>query len=99
MAIQNINELYDQLSSNENFSSFNFGSSDEFKSYLQELPEDKKQKFYNVWLQDQDVSKEQFDSLLKKEPARTGILSSALGSIDLGSPSVSEPQAIVPTRR
>jgi len=97
MAIQNINELYDQLSSNENFSSFNFGSSDEFKSYLQELPEDKKQKFYNVWLQDQDVSKEQFDSLLKKkEPARTGILSSALGSIDLGSPSVSEPQAIVP---
>lgn len=99
MAIQNINELYDQLSSNENFSSFNFGSSDEFKSYLQELPEDKKQKFYNVWLQDQDVTKEQFDSLLKKkEPARTGILSSALGSIDLGSPSVSEtePQTVTP---
>ena len=100
MAIQNINELYDQLSSNENFSSLNFNSSDEFKSYLEELPEDKKQKFYNAWLDDQDISKEQFDTLLKKkESGSTGILSSALGSIDLGSPSVSkttEPQAIAP---
>jgi hypothetical protein len=98
MAIQNINELYDKLSANENFSEFNFGSADDFKLYLEELPEQKKEKFYNAWLEDEDISKDQFENLVKKkETGRTGILSSALGSIDFGSPSVSksEPQAVV----
>jgi hypothetical protein len=99
MAIQNINELYDKLSANENFSEFNFGSADDFKLYLEELPEQKKEKFYNAWLEDEDISKDQFENLVKKkETGRTGILSSALGSIDFASPSVSksEPQAIAP---
>ena len=66
MAIQNINELYDKLSANENFSEFNFESADDFKLYLEELPEQKKEKFYNALLEDEDISKDQFENLVKK---------------------------------
>lgn len=97
MAIQNINELYDRLSQDEIFSSSGLNSAEELKGYLEKLPDENKQSFYNAFLQDEDIDFDQFDNLLKKkEQGRTGILSSALGSIDLGSPSVSEPQPIAP---
>jgi len=98
MAIQNINELYDRLSQDEIFSSSGLNSAEELKGYLEKLPDENKQSFYDAFLQDEDIDFDQFNNLLKKkETGRTGILSSALGSIDFGSPSVSksEPQAVV----
>lgn len=97
MAIQNINELYDRLSQDEIFSGSGLNSAEELKGYLEKLPDENKQSFYNAFLQDEDIDFDQFNNLLKKkEQGRTGILSSALGSIDLSSPSVSEPQPIAP---
>ena len=99
MAIQNINELYDRLSQDEVFSGSGLNSAEELKGYLEVLPDENKKSFYDAFLQDEDIDFDQFNNLLKKkEQGRTGILSSALGSIDLGSPSVSRtgPKAVAP---
>ncbi len=98
MAIQNINDLYDRLSEAEEFSSLGYKNAEDFKTSLSSMsPEDKKD-FYDIVIAPIGVNETDFDGMVKKkETGRTGILSSALGSIDFGSPSVSksEPQAVV----
>ncbi len=98
MAIQNINDLYDRLSEAEEFSSLGYKNAEDFKTSLSSMsPEDKKD-FYDIVIAPIGVNETDFDGMVKKkETGRTGILSSALGSIDFGSPSISksEPQAVV----
>ena len=67
MAIQNINELYDRLSQDEIFSSSGLNSAEELKGYLEKLPDENKQSFYDAFLQDEDIDFDQFNNLLKKK--------------------------------
>ena len=95
---KDINELYDQLSADENFKLYKFSSPDEFRGYLENASPDTKEILYRGFVEDKGISQDEFDNLLvkKKDSGRTGILSSALGSIDLGFPSVSKTPTTTP---
>lgn len=97
MAIQNINDLYGRLSEEESFPLLGYKSPEDLQNSLNSMSDDEKNDFFSGIVSPLGVSETDFQGMLKKkETGRTGILSSALGSIDLGSPSVSktEPQTI-----
>ena len=100
MAIQNINDLYGRLSEEESFPLLGYKSPEDLQNSLSSMSDEEKNDFFSGIVSPLGVSETDFQGMLKKkETGRTSILSSALGSIDLGSPSVSkttEPQAIAP---
>lgn len=94
MAIRNVDDLYNELSSNENFSGL-FSSSDDLASSLQSMSPEKRDSFFEKMGASEQISKVDFDNVLKKKDVSLSNLQLA-GADKEESASTPQPKPTVP---